>query len=175
MLQHQNQESLSSIVLEQACTRFLYLEAELLDANDYSGWLERCLSKDIEYVIPTRTTRQRGAPEFSPSGFHVKDRYAGLRMRVDRLLTEHAWAEDPPSRTKRYVTNVRVRDLSGNEAEVKSNLLVHRSQWDTPSHDLLAAGREDVLRLEDGEWRLLRRVVFLNHTIIPTANLGIFL
>ena len=35
-----------------------------------------------------------------------EDRYA-LDKRVERLLTEHAWTEDPPSRTRHLVTNVR--------------------------------------------------------------------
>lgn len=167
----------TTVDVERACTQFLYAEAELLDDGDHAAWLETCVSNDLLYVIPTRVTRQRASDlsEFSDTGHHVKDRYAGMRLRVNRLLTEHAYAEDPPSRTRRYVTNVRVRALSETEAEVKSNLLVHRSQGDTAAYDLVSAGRRDVLRLEGGQWRLLRRVVLLNHTILPTPNLGIIL
>lgn len=173
----QGESVLTSLETERACTRFLYTEAELLDDNDYSAWLETCVSKDLLYLIPTRVTRQRssGISEFSAKGYHVRDHYSGMRLRVNRLNTEHAYAEDPPSRTRRYVTNVRVRTLSDVEAEVKSNILVHRSQGDTANYDLIAAGRQDILRLEDGQWRLLRRVVLLNHTVLPTPNLGIVL
>lgn len=167
----------TGVDVETACTQFLYAEAELLDDNDYSAWFETCVSNELVYLIPTRVTRQRASAvsEFSQNGYHVKDSYGGMRLRISRLKTEHAYAEDPPSRTRRFVTNVRVRALSDTEAEVKSNLLVHRSQGDTAAYDLLAAGRQDVLRLEDGQWRLLRRVVLLNHTILPTPNLGILL
>ncbi|MGX1163655.1 3-phenylpropionate/cinnamic acid dioxygenase small subunit [Arthrobacter sp. SLBN-100] len=168
-------ENSTDLHKEFSCAQFLFLEAELLDNNDYSGWFERCISTDIEYVIPIRLTRQRGVSEFSTNGFHVNDRYRGIKLRVDRMRTEHAWAEDPPSRTKRFVTNIRVAEIDGNEVTVKSNLLVHRSQWDTHKYDLLAAGREDRLRLESGQWRLVQRTVYLNHTILPTANLGIIL
>lgn len=168
---------MASAELERACTQFLYREAELLDDADYTGWFATCLSEDLEYLIPIRTTRERaaGVSEFSREAFHMKDTYGTLRLRVDRLLTEHAWAEDPPSRTRRLVTNVRVRELSPDEAEVKSNLMLHRSQWDTADYDLLVAERQDVLRTEAGVWRLRRREVLLNHTILGTANLGVFL
>src|SRR5579871_3336948 len=86
--------------LERACSHFLIREAELLDNNDYRGWLDTCVSPDIEYLVPTRATRERaaGVSEFDARSFHVKDRYPALKVRVDRLYTEHAWAEDPPSR-----------------------------------------------------------------------------
>jgi 3-phenylpropionate/cinnamic acid dioxygenase small subunit len=163
--------------LERECAQFLYREAELLDGADYAGWMNTCLSADLEYLIPVRTTRERaaGVSEFSREAFHMKDTYASMCVRVNRLLTEHAWAEDPPSRTRRVVTNVRVRELGPGEAEVKSYLMLYRSQWDTADYDLLVAERQDVLRSDEGGWRLRRRNVLLNHTILGTANLGVFL
>jgi len=177
MTVEQTTSSLSNADLERACAQFLFREAELLDEADYPGWLETCLSKDLDYRVPIRTTRERasGVSEFSETSFHVKDTYRSIQVRVNRLLTEHAWAEDPPSRTRRLVSNVRVRELSADEVAVKSYLMLHRSQWDTAEYDLLVAERQDVLRLESGDWRLLRRLVLLNHTIIGTPNLGIFL
>jgi 3-phenylpropionate/cinnamic acid dioxygenase small subunit len=168
---------LVSAELERSCAQFLYREAELLDGADFGGWFDTCLSEDLEYLIPIRTTRERaaGISEFSREAFHMKDTYQSMRARVDRLRTEHAWAEDPPSRTRRVVSNVRVRELGPDEVEVKSYLMLHRSQWDTADYDLLVAERQDVLRSEAGEWRLRRREVLLNHTILGTANLGVFL
>jgi PAH dioxygenase small subunit len=40
---------------------------------------------------------------------------------------------------------------------------------------LLAGERHDVLRRVDGELRLARRVVLLDHTVLPMDNLAIFL
>lgn len=162
---------------ERACTRFLIREAELLDENRYSEWFAACVSEDLWYRVPIRTTRERasGISEFSEEGFHMNETHATMKVRVDRLATEHAWAEDPPSRTRRLVTNVRVRELSAEEVEVKSYLTVYRSQWDTVTYDLIVADRHDRLRLEAGQWRLARRVVLLNHTVLGTPNLGLFL
>ena len=156
---------------------FLYREAELLDENEYSTWLETCVSTDLEYLVPVRTTRERaaGVSEFATDSFHWKDGFAEMRLRVERLATEHAWAEDPPSRTRRLVTNVRVRQRTPEEVEVRSYLQLHRSQWDTIDYDLIVAERQDVLRTEGEGWRLARRRVLLNHTILGTANLGVFL
>src|SRR4051812_10445425 len=106
-----------SAELERECTQFLYREAELLDNADYSGWLETCLSADLTYRVPIRTTRERtsAAGEFSGVGFHMKETYKSMEVRVKRLLTDHAWAEDPASRTRRVVTNVRARRLPRDE------------------------------------------------------------
>lgn len=168
---------LAGAELERSCAQFLYREAELLDEADYTGWIDTCVSQELEYLIPIRTTRERasGISEFSREAFHMRDTYASMRVRVDRLATEHAWAEDPPSRTRRLVTNIRVRELEPGEVEVRSYLMLHRSQWDTTDHDLLVAERHDILRAEAGDWRLRRREVRLNHTILGTPNLGIFL
>ena len=67
-----------------------------------------------------------------------------------------------------------MRERSADEAEVKSYLMLYRSQGDTADYDLLVAERQDVLRME-GEWRLLQRLVLLDHTVLGTPNLGIFL
>jgi 3-phenylpropionate/cinnamic acid dioxygenase small subunit len=168
---------LCSAELERACAQFLYREAELLDETKYEDWFNTCLSGDLQYLIPTRTTRERApdVSEFSDVSFHMKDTYGSMRLRVNRLLTEHAWAEDPASRTRRLVTNIRVREVTAGEAEVRSYLMLYRSQWDTVDHDLIVAERQDVLRQESGQWRLARRVVLLAHTIVGTSNLGLFL
>lgn len=163
--------------LLRACTDFLYREAQLLDENQNSTWFETCVSKELDYRIPVRTTRERaaGVSEFASDSFHWKEGFYGMQMRVKRLATEHAWAEDPPSRTRRLVTNIRVRERADGEAEVRSYLQLYRSQWDTTDFDLIVGERQDVLRIENGEWRLLRRLVLLDHTTLGTANLGVFL
>jgi 3-phenylpropionate/cinnamic acid dioxygenase small subunit len=158
------------------CAAFLYREAELLDANRFPEWIE-LLTEDLEYEVPIRLTRERTARdrEFSPTGYHMLETRGSLQLRVNRLLTEHAWAEDPPSRTTRLVTNVRLAALDGESASVNSNLLLYRSQGDGVDYDLIAGARRDVLRRVDGDWKLARRRVLLAHTTLGTANLGVFL
>jgi len=155
---------------------FLYLEAELLDERRFPEWME-LLTEDLAYDVPIRATRERTAydREFSDDGFHMKETLGTMKLRVDRLQTENAWAEDPPSRTTRMVTNVRVVESQGSETSVNSNLFLYRSQGDAVAYDLLTAARRDVLRQDETGWKLARRRVLLGQTTLGTPNLGIFL
>ncbi|HZC18896.1 MAG TPA: aromatic-ring-hydroxylating dioxygenase subunit beta, partial [Rubrobacteraceae bacterium] len=99
-----------------------------------------------------------------------------LELRVRRFETEYAWAEDPPSRTRHFVTNVRVSPREEEyEVAVRSNLLLYRSRGSTPGHDIISAERKDVLRKEEGRWKLRKRVILLDHHLLETHNSSVFL
>ena len=66
-----------------------------------------------------------------------EDRYS-LEKRVERLEGDHAWTEDPPSRARRFVTNVRVAPIDGSDdVEARSYLLLYRSRGDDRPADLV--------------------------------------
>jgi 3-phenylpropionate/cinnamic acid dioxygenase small subunit len=167
--------TLPEVDLERACAAFLYREAEILDWFKYQEWLETCLHPELTYLMPTRVSRERAAEasEFSSESYHMKDTFGSMKVRVDRLLTEHAWAEDPPSRTRRLVTNLRVSGAP-ERPSVKSNIMLFRSQGPTPDYDLLVAERHDVLAQTDDGLRLVDRLVLLTHSVLGTPNLGVF-
>ncbi len=90
---------------------FLMREAELLDERREREWLESCIADDVEYLMPVRENRERSeGVGFSDESFYFQDTRGSLELRVKRLETEYAWAEDPPSRTRHFVTNVRVAE-----------------------------------------------------------------
>ena len=156
----------------QAAHQFLVEEAALLDAADYPGWLD-LITEDIRYVMPVRVTTARGAPVSNGMGHFDEDLYA-LRKRVQRLATDHAWTEDPPSRTRHFVTNVRTfRHDDG--LKVESALLLFRSRGDTRDADLLSAGRTDLLRETTTGLKLARREITADEAVIRTQNLAVFL
>ena len=158
------------------CTAFLYYEAEVLDDLRYDDWLA-LLAPDVDYRIPTRITRERGAlrREFSDASFYMLEDLGSLTVRVRRFDTDYAFAEDPPTRTRRVIGNIRTsRTDDDNEIDVKSNFILCRTKSDHTTQ-LLAGERHDVLRFTDGEPRLRRRVVLLEHTSLPMENLAIFL
>jgi 3-phenylpropionate/cinnamic acid dioxygenase small subunit len=159
-----------------AAVEFLNREAELLDDNRIRDWFE-LLDPEVDYRVPIRVTRERAAgPGFSDEGWHMFEDHGSLEARVARLETEYAWAEDPPSRTRRLVTNVRVEaGESESEIRVKSNFLIYRGRYDSPKFNLIAGERHDVLRRAGGDLRLLKRLVLLDHTTLGTHNLAIFL
>lgn len=160
--------------LEREVVAFLHVEAQLLDDRDFDGWLQ-LLHEELVYRMPVRATRPEGqGPEFSDDMHHFDDTRRTLAMRVDRLKSGDAWAEVPPSRTRHFVTNVRVRD-EGDSIEARSNLLLARTRGDEAVYQWLTAERADVLvRNEDG-LRLLRRTIYLDATTLPTYNLAFFL
>ncbi len=158
-----------------AAHQFLVEEAALLDAADYAGWLN-LLCEDIRYLMPVRVTTARGAgfDSLADMGHFDEDIYA-LRKRVQRLATDHAWTEDPPSRTRHFVTNVRTFRHQAGELRVESALLLFRSRGDTREPDLVSAGRTDLLRETGDELRLARREIMADESVLRTQNLAVFL
>jgi phthalate 3,4-dioxygenase beta subunit len=158
-----------------AAHQFLVEEAALLDAGDYDGWLG-LLAEDIRYLMPVRVTTARGAGfDTLPDMSHFDEDMYALRKRVQRLATEHAWTEDPPSRTRHFVTNVRTFADGEARWRVESALLLLRSRGDTREADLVSAGRSDVLREKGAGLRLARRLITVDESVLRTQNLAVFL
>ena len=158
-----------------AAHQFLVEEAALLDAADYAGWLD-LLCEDIRYVMPVRVTTARGADFDSLADMgHFDENMYALRKRVQRLATDHAWTEDPPSRTRHFVTNIRTFRHRTSELRVESALLLFRSRGDTREPDLISAGRTDLLRESGDGLRLARREILVDESVLRTQNLAVFL
>ncbi|WP_432198177.1 aromatic-ring-hydroxylating dioxygenase subunit beta [Streptomyces sp. bgisy027] len=158
-------------------TQFLYEEASLLDQGRLHEWLE-LLTEDLDYRAPVRQTVQRAdGAGFSDRNYHFLEDRGSLTGRVYRLIgTSSAWAEDPPSRCRRMVTNLLVnRTDSPDEFACAHNLLVVRHRFNDSAPDVIAAERRDLLRRTEQGWRLARRTVLLNETLLSTPNLAIFL
>ena len=121
---------------------WLNWEAELLDSRDFETWLS-LLDPSIRYRMPVPVTidrRSAGRAPLGPMDHFDEDLYS-LQKRVQRLDGEYAWTEDPPSRTRRFVTNVRVRPLADGDVEARSYLLLHRSRGDVRPAEAIAAER----------------------------------
>jgi 3-phenylpropionate/cinnamic acid dioxygenase small subunit len=157
--------------------QFLYEEARLLDTNRLTEWLG-VLAPDLVYRAPLRVTvtRQEGDGVDGVVS-HFEEDLGSLSARVTRLThTTSPWAEDPPSRTRRFVTNVLVtRTDEPDEVAVVSNLLVTRNRGSVPGFVLIPAERQDVVRRTPDGWRLARRVILLDESVLSTPNLAIFL
>jgi 3-phenylpropionate/cinnamic acid dioxygenase small subunit len=157
--------------------QWLVEEAHLFDEQLYEEWLE-LLTDDIRYWMPVRVTTARNAGfDTLPGMSHFDEDLYSLRKRVTRFQTEHAWTEDPPSRLRHFVTNVRTfateRDT---ELRVESYVLVFRSRGDVREPALLSAGRADLLRRgDDGQLRLARRRIEADESVLRMQNLAIFL
>lgn len=162
----------------EAVEDFLYREARLLDEQQLHDWLD-LVTEDVDYRVPVRTTRERGAEqsEFSRDANIFKEEFASLDARVRRFDKEYAWSENPPTRTRRFVTNVEIVEVreEDDELDISSNVLVFRAKEDEVEPDFIAGRRADTLRWVDGELRIAERVVYLDHTVLDTRPLSVFL
>ncbi|WJZ68386.1 3-phenylpropionate/cinnamic acid dioxygenase subunit beta [Kocuria rosea] len=158
--------------------RWLVDEAYLLDAQDYDEWLSR-IADDVHYLMPVRVTTALGAGyTTSPGMAHWDENKYSLSRRVARFATEHAWTEDPPSRLRHYITNVRTfRTPDPQEIIVDSAVLLFRSRGDVGESATVSAGREDLLRrtASGSGWELARRTIMVDESVIRMQNLAIFL
>ncbi|ABK05801.1 phthalate 3,4-dioxygenase, beta subunit (plasmid) [Pseudarthrobacter phenanthrenivorans Sphe3] len=156
--------------------RWLVDEAYLLDAQDYDAWMSR-IAEDVHYLMPVRVTTALGAGyTTSPGMAHLDENRYSLSRRVARFATEHAWTEDPPSRLRHYVTNVRTfRTDNPDEIIVDSAVLLFRSRGDVREAATVSAGREDLLRRTGTGWELARRTIMVDESVIRMQNLAIFL
>ena len=151
-------------------------EAELLDNGQEREWLA-LIHPEIVYRIPLRQTVERARGNgVVPGAYHSDERFGSLASRVARNETEFAWAEDPPSRTRHYVSNVRAASTDdGRTVHGTSNFLVYRTRGDQTTPQLLGGERTDVLRRDDdGKLLLAERTVLLDLTAIGTHNLSLF-
>jgi len=152
---------------------FLYQEAKLLDDRRFSEWLE-LLEEDISYRMPLPLNKARTL-DYSQQTDILSENIASLRVRVNKLATDYAWADTPPSRTRHMVTNVIIKTTNKpEEVEVSSFILVSRNRLGEPSPDLYSGERQDLLRKVNGAWRLAKRTILLDQTVIGARHLNIF-
>ena len=157
---------------------FLYEEAALLDQIRLKEW-GALLAPDLIYTAPLRETRpmDQQNSSFVRTVQHFHDDWRSVMGRIMRLTgTKSAWAEDPPSRTRRLITNVRVANTAKpDEFAATSYLLMTRSRFNSPDYDLISAERRDLLRQDGDSFKLARREIILDQAVIGTPNLAIFL
>ena len=169
--------------------QFLYREARLLDTYRFAEWLE-LFSEDVRYWMPTRSNRyplnskaisildasRQEEDEVSEEDelAFMEETKDTLQRRVARLDTGMAWAEDPPSRTRHIITNIEVEDLvSKDQMRVYSNFVMYRNRGEI-DQDFYVGCREDVLRRESGELRILSRKIVLDQNVLLAKNISNF-
>ena len=161
-------------LLQYEVEQFLYAEAALLDARRYRDWLG-LVADDIHYWMPIRrnvTTADLDL-EFTKPGemAYFDDDRMILEMRVRKLEAGSAWSEDPPSRSRHFVSNVRVLGVDGDEVTLEAAFHLFRSRLNS-EEDNWYGRRVDVLRRAGDGFRLARRQLFLDQTVILSANMS---
>jgi 3-phenylpropionate/cinnamic acid dioxygenase small subunit len=174
---------LARLLVKEEVEEFLYREAELLDERRYEDWLA-LFTDDARYWMPMRRNvpADELAREFTREGADVNWFDEGketLARRVGQIRTGVHWAEEPPSRICHMVSNVQILSArpagpAPTEVAVKSRFLVYRNRVETET-DVLVGKREDVLRRVEGHWKIARRKIVLDQSVLLTKNLTFFL
>jgi 3-phenylpropionate/cinnamic acid dioxygenase small subunit len=153
-------------------SEFLYDEAALLDARRYQEWLA-LLTEDVRYRVSASAVRELDA---EPQTFSILDETAAtLRRRILQIGNPRlTYAENPPSFTRRFVSNVRARE-DGDGFAVTSYLLLYRKGAAMSEAALYAGVRADRLRRTEAGLRLAARDVVLDTNVVPTPNLSTLL
>jgi biphenyl 2,3-dioxygenase subunit beta len=158
---------------------FLYLEAELLDDRKLREWLD-LFTDDARYWMPLRHNPFERPADLTEElskpgeGYYFDDDKKSLKIRVERVYAKNAWAEMPPSRTRHFVSNVRVKRDDGSELEVRSNFLVYRTRMET-DQDMFVGERQDLLRRVDGSFKIARRTIVLDQAVLAAKNISVFI
>ena len=143
--------------LRQEVEDFLYAEATLLDEWRLDEWAA-LFTEDARYVVPT-TDLPEGDPR--QDLVFIDDDIVRLRARVKRLKSRHAHREYPSSRTRRFISNVRVKEAGDGSLAVTANTLVYRFR--SGEGDPYVGHYEYRLKRVDGGFRISYRRAVLDH------------
>ncbi len=162
---------------------FYYHEADLLDERRFRDWLD-LLADDISYFMPIRRNVKFGqhqARENTSRGEGIswfdEDKWT-LTKRVDQILTGVHYAEEPLSRITHMVSNVQIKAVRPElddvrELDVSSRFLVYQNRVEYETYTFVGR-RHDTLRLTDKGWKIARREILLEQSILLAKNLTTF-
>lgn len=162
-----------SFEVQHAIEQLLIHEARLLDERRFDDWLQ-LLTPDMTYRVPVRITADlRSGTDIVEDMSYLEENLQTLTVRLSRFGTNSAWAEDPPSRTRHFVSNVHAtREPNADDLRVSSYLMFTRCRGSNPDVDILTGQREDIWRADRSGWMLAERRVYFDQSVLGTLNLS---
>ncbi len=143
----------------------------LLDNDQFEDWLA-LMADDIRYWGPVREDLARGEEDFRRPHLltHFDEDRGTMGLRVARLRTGSAHAEEPPSRVRHFVSNVKILDATDPaRIRVASNFIVFRSRSGR-EETLFVGARRDWWVKQAAGWRLTERMIIFDHDIIDNIT-----
>ena len=96
-----------------------------------------------------------------------------LTNRVKKLLSGYSWSEDPPSRTRHLIANIRIDQDREETLAVSSSFHIYRGRFDD-EEDNFFGKRVDVLRRAEDSFLIESREIYLDQTVILARNMSLF-
>jgi p-cumate 2,3-dioxygenase subunit beta len=149
---------------------FLIDEAALLDEWRLEEWLA-LMAPDARYLVPPLDAPDA---DHRDTLFLIADDRRTVASRVRQLLSGTTWAENPRSRTRRLITNVRLLAVDNSEARVTANFAVWRFQHEQ-SDVYVGQYRHVLVRGPSGLLFRERRAVLDLETLRPHGKLSFIL
>jgi benzoate/toluate 1,2-dioxygenase beta subunit len=152
----------------QQVEQFLYYEAQLMDEHRYDEWLA-LWTDDALYWVPT------GRDDIDPKReiSLIYDDRVRLQLRISRLKSGFAHAQEPKSRMRRIVSNIVVEKVEKGEILAYSNFLL--AELRRGKQDLFAGRTIHRLRPHEGSFKLIAKKVLLVNNDEPIDNLTFLL
>ena len=152
---------------------FLYNEADLLDDHRYEDWLD-LFTEDARYFMPMRRNVSSEEMEMENTAERHEMSWfdegkATLIMRVKQIRTGVHWAEEPFSRVSHLVCNIRILDSSPDEVKIKSRFIVYRNRM-VDEESLFVGKRFDTLRRDGDSWKIARREIVMDQSVMLSKN-----
>ncbi|HSV45575.1 MAG TPA: aromatic-ring-hydroxylating dioxygenase subunit beta [Ramlibacter sp.] len=128
---------------------FLFSEAALLDDWKLDEWLA-LFTDDARYLVPSTDLPQDAPPEGNL--FFIADDHFRISERVKRLMKKTAFSEQPRSKTRHLVSNVRLLSQSADQCVATSAFITSRAK--SGNVDLYVGSSEYTIVRREGALRI---------------------
>jgi len=147
------------------CEALLYLEADLLDRQEWSDWVALYI-QDCVFWVPAWDSEEELVedPELSVNMVYLVGKPA-IEARLHRIDSDDAYASLPLARTSHTVTNVRIAGQRDGEVDVSAKWTVlsleprRGKSWRGGWYDYTLVGTPDGLRIKSKKITLLEDVI----------------
>jgi 3-phenylpropionate/cinnamic acid dioxygenase small subunit len=138
----------------QQVEQFIYHEADLMDEHRYDEWFA-LWTDDALYWVPS------GRDDIDPKReiSLIYDDRVRLQVRITRLKSGFAHAQEPKSRMRRVVSNIVTQEAENGDIVVFSNFLL--TELRRGKQDTFAGRTIHRLRPDNGSFRLASKKVLL--------------
>jgi p-cumate 2,3-dioxygenase beta subunit len=150
---------------------FLFNEAALLDDWKLEEWLA-LFTDDARYLVPATDLPKDAPPEGNL--FYIADDYFRIGERVKRLMKKTAFSEQPRSKTRHLVSNVRVFSQSADHCVANAAFITSRAKGGNV--DLYVGSSEYTIVRREGELRIRSKRCTLDmEALRPHGRISIIL
>ncbi len=144
--------------------QFLFHEAQLMDEHRYDEWLP-LWTEDALYWVPSNRDDVDPKREVSL----IYDDWVRLQLRVARLKSGFAHAQEPRSRLRRLISNIEIEEGDKGEIVAHSNFML--AELRRGKQDLFAGRSTHRLRPHNGSFKMAAKKVLLINNDEPIDNL----